>query len=180
MTGKPSLPGRERGIWFRPIFAFFIVDVNPKRVVDFAVTRAPTEAWTAQRLREATPFRSGPQVLLRDGDPKCGTAFDRVADGAGIEVIRIAPCTPRMHAVVDRFLGAVRRERLDHVIILGEPHLRSVLGQYVETYFNTMRPQPGIGQRIPVSTPRQTCNDASRVGAIPVLGGLHHGYRADA
>ena len=154
------------------------MDVNTKRVVHFAVTRAPTEAWTAQQLREATPFRSGPQVLLRDGDPKYGTAFDPVADGAGIEVIRNAPCAPRMNAVVERFLGEVRRECLDHVIILGEQHLRSVLGQYVETYFNTMRPHQGIGQRIPVSPPRQTCNDASKVVAIPLLGGLHHGYRA--
>ena len=135
---------------------------------------------TAQQLRDASPFRSGPQGLLRDGDPKYGTAFDRVADGAGIEVIRIAPCTPRRNAVVERFLGAIRRECLDHVILLGEPHLRSVLGQYVETYFNTMRPHQGIGQRIPVSTPRQTCNVASKVVAIPVLGGLHHGYRAAA
>ena len=154
------------------------MDVNTKRVVHFAVTRAPTEAWTAQQLREATPFRSGPQVLLRDGDPKYGTAFDRVADGAGIDVIRIAPCTPRMNAVVERFLGEVRRECLDHVIILGEQHLRSVLGQYVETYFNTMRPHQGLDQRVSASTTRKTSIDASNVVAIPGLGGLHHDYRA--
>jgi len=126
-------------------------------------------------------FGSGrSSTLLSDGDPKYGTAFDRVADGADIVVIRIAPCTPRMNAGVERFLGGGRRERRDHALILGEPHLRSVLGQYVETCFNTMRPHPGIGQRIPVSTPRQTCNDASKVVAIPVLGGLQHGYRAAA
>src|SRR5512133_708297 len=63
----------------RPIFACFIVDVNTKRVVHVGVTRAPTEDWTAQQLREVTPFGKGPQVLIRDGDTKYGAAFDRVA-----------------------------------------------------------------------------------------------------
>jgi len=75
----------------RPIFAFFIVDVNTKRVVHVGVTRAPSEEWTAQQLREVTPFGSGPQLLIRDGDTKYGAAFDRVAEGADIEVVQIDP-----------------------------------------------------------------------------------------
>ena len=71
-------------IWFRPIFAFFIMNVNTKEVVHWAVTRTPTEQWTAQQLREATPFGAGPQVLIRGGDKKHGPDFDRVAEDAGI------------------------------------------------------------------------------------------------
>jgi putative transposase len=77
-------------IWFRPIFAFFIVEVNAKRVVHLAVTRAPTQAWTAQQLRNATPFGQGPKFIVRDRDDKFGAVFDRVAAGVGF-----ASCAPR-------------------------------------------------------------------------------------
>jgi putative transposase len=164
-------------IWFRPVFAFFIVNVNTKEVVHWAVTRAPSEQWTAQQLREATPFGAGPQVLIRDGDKKYGPDFDRVAEGAGIEVLQIAPCTPRMNAVCERFLGGVRRECLDHVIILGERHLRSVLGQHVGSYFNTARPHQGIDQRIPLARHVSASDSAGKIIAFPVLNGLHHDYR---
>jgi len=114
-------------IWFRPIYAFFIVDVNAKRVVQVSVTRAPTQAWTAQRIRNATPFGCGPQFIIRDRDDKFGAGFDRVAAGAGARVVRTAVRAPLMNAVCERFLGSVRRECLDHVIILSEWHLRHVL-----------------------------------------------------
>jgi hypothetical protein len=70
-------------VWFRPIFAFFIVDVNSKRVVQVAVTRARTQQWTAQQLWNATPFRDGPRFIIRDRDDKFGPDFDRAAAGAG-------------------------------------------------------------------------------------------------
>jgi putative transposase len=164
-------------IWFRPIFAFFIVDVNTKRVVHVGVTRAPTEDWTAQQLREVTPFGKGPQLLIRDGDTKYGAAFDRVAEGADIEVVKIAPCAPRMNSVCERFLGGVRRECLDHVIILGEDHLRSVLSEYVKGYFNTARPHQGIGQRIPSGKRVIMSDSTGKIVAFPVLNGLHHDYQ---
>ena len=164
-------------IWFRPIFAFFIVDVNTKRVVHIGVTRAPTEDWTAQQLREVTPFGEGPQLLIRDGDTKYGSAFDRVAEGADIEVVKIAPCAPRMNSVCERFLGGARRECLDHIIILGEDHLRSVLLEHVGSYFNTARPHQGIGQRIPLGKRAIMSDSAGKIVAFPVLNGLHHDYQ---
>jgi len=103
-------------IWFRPIFAFFIVDVNAKHVVQVSVTRAPTQAWTAQQLRNAMPFGDGPQFLIRDRDDKFGAVFDRVAAGAGARVVRTAVQAPLMNAFCERFLGSVRRECLDHII----------------------------------------------------------------
>jgi hypothetical protein len=80
----------DASIWFRPVFAFFIIDVNSRRVVHVAVTRAPTRQWTAQQLRNATPFGQGPRFLIRDRDDKFGPVFDRVAKGAGTSVLRTA------------------------------------------------------------------------------------------
>src|SRR5258708_1032006 len=81
-------------IWFRPLFAFFIIDVNTKRVVHVAVTRGPTQTVTAQQLRNATPFDEGPSFLVRDRDDKYGAVFDRVAAGAGIRVLKTAVQAP--------------------------------------------------------------------------------------
>jgi transposase InsO family protein len=167
-------------LWFRPIFAFFIVDINSKRVVHLAATYSPSQQWAAQQLRNATPFGEGPRFIIRDRDDKYGAEFDRVANGAGIRVIRTAVLAPLMNSVVERFLRSARQECLDHVIILGECHLRSVFEEFGLRYFNTMRPHQGLGQRIPVPTPRPVCSDASRVNSVPVLGGLHHDYRMAA
>jgi transposase InsO family protein len=167
-------------IWFRPIFAFFIVDVNARRVVLVAVTRDPTPAWTAQQLRNATPFGRGPQFIIRDRDGKFGAVFDRVAAGAGARGVRTAVRAPLMNAICERFLGSVRRECLDHIIILSEAHLRHVLAEYSLSYFNTARPHQGIAQRTPVPGEPAPARLASSITEIPVLGGLHHDYRAAA
>ena len=167
-------------VWFRPIFAFFIIDINAKKVVHVGVTRGPSERWTAQQLRNATPFGQGPQFIIRDRDDKFGADFDRIAKGAGIKVIRTAVKAPLMNSIMERFVGSARRECLDHVIILGEQHMKSVLDEYCVRYFNTARPHQSLGQRIPVPASRKTCSDPSKVIALPVLGGLHHDYRAAA
>ncbi len=137
-------------LWFRPVFVFFIIDVNARRVVHVVVTRAPTRQWTAQQLRNATPFGQGPRFLIRDRDDKFGPGFDRVANGAGTRVVRTAVQAPLMNSVCERFLGSVRRECLDHLVILPERHLHHVLAEYALSYFNAARPHQGIGQRIPV------------------------------
>ena len=85
-----------------------------------------------------------------------------------------------MNSVCERFLGSVRRECLDHVLVLGEAHLQHVLADYALSYFNTARPHQGIGQRIPVSGERLRARFTGSVTAIPVLGGLHNDYRAAA
>jgi transposase InsO family protein len=165
---------------FRLLFAFFIVDIHTKRVVDVAVTRAPTEMWTAQQLRNAKPFGEAAELLIRDRDSKYGATFDRVARGAGIRVVKTAVQAPRMNATCERFLGSVRRECLDHLLILGERHLHRVLREYVISYFNVSRPHQGLDQRIPVARERAPLKYGGRVVAIPVLGGLHHDYTVAA
>ena len=92
----------------------------------------------------------------------------------GIEVVPTAPCTPRMSVVVERFLGGVRRECLDHVIILGEDHLRCVLDEYARSHFNRQRPLQGLQQLTPMGKAQHCSNLAGNVVAFPVLNGLHH------
>jgi putative transposase len=123
-------------VWFRPVLAFFIVDINTKQVVHVGVTRHPTAQWTAQQLREATPFGVGPELIIRDNDSKFGADFERAAKGAGVRVLRTAVQAPLMNSVCERFLGSVRRECLDHAIVLGERHLSQMLNEYCFRYLN--------------------------------------------
>ena len=162
---------------FRPLYAFFVIALGSRRVVHVGVTRHPTDAWVAQQLREATPFGEHPRYLIRDRDSKYGPAFTRLAAGTDIKELRTAYRAPRQNAICERLLGSVRRECLDHLLILGETHLRRVLREYV-AYFNTMRPHQGLQQRIP--DPAARCElrleEGGPVRAVPVLGGLHHTY----
>ncbi|MBN2404079.1 MAG: transposase, partial [Coriobacteriia bacterium] len=125
-----------------------------KEVIHVGVTRGPSEEWTAQQLRDATPFGQGPQSIIRDRDDKFGADFDRAAKGAGTKIIRTAVKAPLMNSICERFVGSARRECLDHIILIGERHMKHVLDEFCLRYFNTLRPHQGLAQRIPVSTPR--------------------------
>jgi len=163
-------------VFFRPVFAFFIVHLGSRRVVHVATTRSPTQRWTAQQLRNATMNGEAPKFFIRDRDDKFGAVFDRVARGSGMRVIKTAVHAPNMNAVMERFLRSVRTEVLDHVLVLDERRLERVLREHVK-FFNDARPHQGLGQRIPGS-PAQTFG--ANVTAFPVLGGLHHDYRRAA
>ena len=149
-----------------------------RRVVYIAATRHPTQAWTAQQLRNATMDGDAPAVLLRDRDDKFGPAFDRAAKGVGAKVIRTAVRAPNMNAVSERFVGSVRRELLDHVLLLDDQHLASPVGQYAR-YFNESRPHQGIGQRVPTK-PALNMDPSKQIEVTSLLGGLHVDYRRAA
>lgn len=168
-------------ILFRPIFAFFIIEVGSRKVVQVGVTRAPSQKWVAQQLRDATPWGNGPRYLIRDNDAKYGTAFDAVAAAVGTKILRTFEefQAPRANALCERFLGSARRDCLDHIMILSEQHLLSVLRKYVD-YFNGARPHQGIDQRIPTGPANDNTIGQGRVIARPVLGGLHHAYERAA
>ncbi len=163
---------------FRPLHAFFLIELASRRVVHVGVTRHPTDAWVAQQLREATPFSQHPKHLIVDNDSKYGPTFARLARMSGIDLVRTAFRAPKENAICERFLGSVRRECLDHLLVLGEAHLRRILGAYV-AYFNRDRPHQGLRQRIPDPIEE----DAPQTGPVrstPILGGLHHAYRRAA
>jgi transposase InsO family protein len=131
-------------LFFRPLFAFFIVELQSRKVMHINVTHAPTDLWVAQQLREATPYGQTPKYLIRDNDCKFGPHFARVATTSGIKVLRTPYRTPQANAVCERFLGSVRRECLDHFLILHEKQLHRLLKNYA-LYFNQARPHQGLG-----------------------------------
>jgi len=162
---------------FRPLFACFLVALASRRAVHVGVTRQPTDAGAAQQRREATPFGQRPRFLIRDNDRKYGAGFARVAAVTGITELRTAYRAPRQHATCARFLGRVRRACLEHLLVLGEAHVRRVLREYARDC-NHDRSHQGPGQRVPGAT--EGCagwaaTDGS-VRATPLLGGLHHAY----
>jgi len=165
-------------LFFRSLFAFFIIELQSRRVIHVGVTRFPTDAWTAQQLREATPYGQAPKYLIRDNDNKFGSCFARVAATSGIEILKTPYHAPRANAICERFLLSVRRECLDHMLVLHEKQLQRVLRAYVE-YFNLARPHQGIQQQVPqrevTSVPPDQRGD--RIISVPVLDGLHHEYR---
>jgi len=166
-------------VFFRPLFAFVVVELASRQVVHVGATRHPTDAWVAQRLREATPFDQRPRYRIRDNDRTFGATFARVAAASGITILRTPHRAPQANAVCERFLGSVRRERLDHVLVLGERHLARVLREYVAS-FNRSRPHQGLGQALPEPPPGMHGKGAGPLRAVPVLGGLHHAYQRAA
>src|SRR5258707_14455092 len=165
-------------LFFRPLFAFFIIELKSRKVIHVGVTRSPTDLWVAQHLREATPYGQAPTYLICDNDSKFGPCFARVATTSTIEILKTPVHAPRANAICERFLRSVRQECLDHLLILHEKQLQRVLNQYV-AYFNQARPHQGIQQQIPeLPVPSASPhNQREKVIAVPVLGGLHHDYR---
>ncbi len=163
-------------LFFRSLFVFVLIELGSRRVVHVGVNRQPSDAWVAQQLREATPFGQGPQYLICDNDDKYGHRFDMIAQGANIKVMTTPLEAPRANAYCERFIGSVRRECLDHLLLFGEGHLRRIMQAYV-TYFNTLRPHQGLDQQIPIPSPLICApSTGRRVISRPILGGLHHAY----
>jgi hypothetical protein len=157
------------------LFIFIIIEVGPRRVVHFAVTDAPTDGWVAQQLREAAPFNTHPHFLIRDNDRKYSTEFTRAA--RDIEVLRTPIRAPKAHAVWERFFGSVRRECLDHVLMLNVRPLHRILQEDV-TYFDFARPHQGLDGQCLV--PIDSSPIGNKITAFPVLNGLHHDYQRSA
>ena len=165
-------------LFFRPLFAFFVVELKSRKVIQVGVTRCPTDAWVAQQLREATPYGQTPKYLICDHDSKFGSCFRRVAKTSGIKLLKTPVQGPRANAICERFLRSVRQECLDYLLIFQEKQLQRVLNEYA-VYFNRARPHQGIGQQIP--EPSRSALSSHQAGekviALPVMGGLHHDYQ---
>src|SRR5258708_33691753 len=168
-------------LFFRSLFAFFIIELTSRKMIHVGVTRFPTDAWTAQQLREATPYGHTPKYLIRDHDSKFGSCFARVAATSGIKILKTPYHAPRANAICERFLGSVRRECLDHVLILHEKQLHRILNAYV-AYFNRAQPHQGIRQQTPEPyVPSLSFHhEREEIIAVPILGGLHHDYQKGA
>ncbi len=163
-------------VFFRPIFALVFIELATRKVRLAATTRFPSQAWVTQQLRNATPLGAAPRFLIRDRDGKFGADFDALARATGIRVVRTAVRAPDMNAICERFLGSLRRECLDHLLVLDDRHFQRIVTEYV-AYHNAARPHQGLRQQTPL--PAERAYQGSIV-ALPVLGGPHHDYRRAA
>jgi len=161
----------------RLLFVLVILAHERRRVVHVAVTDHPTAAWTAQQLREAFPWNEAPRYLVHDRD-SAFHAWTTTAAALGIEEVLTAPRSPWQNAYAERLIGSLRRECLDHVVILNARGLRRVLHAYVDYYLKS-RTHLSLDKNAPVSRPVAALADGSIV-AVPQLGGLHHRYERRA
>ncbi len=159
---------------FRLLFGFIVLHHERRRIVHFGVTANPTMVWVAQQIREAFPWETTPRYLLRDRDGVYGFEFrDRVVTMA-IEEVVTAPRSPWQNPYVERVIGTIRRECLDHVIILNERHLRHILGSYLD-YYHGSRTHLSLDKDTPDGRPVQPAG-CGRVVSLSQVGGLHHRY----
>jgi putative transposase len=163
---------------FRNLYCFIILLHETRRIVHFNVTANPTAAWTAQQMIEAFPEDSAPRFLLRDRDSIYGAEFRSRVKGMRIEEVITAPHSPFQNPFAERVIGTIRRECLDHVIVLSEGHLRKVLNAYLR-YYHESRPHESLGR----NSPNPRVIESGRKGSIistPEVGGLHHRYQRAA
>ncbi len=161
-------------VFFQILFVFVILSHDRRRVVHFGVTTYPTAEWTARQLLEACPWDSAPRYLLRDRDGSYGEKFCEAANWLGIREVLTAPQSPWQNAYVERLIGSIRRECLDHVIVLNEAGLRRILGSYFD-YYERSRTHLSLGKDAPITRPTQSAA-MGQVAEIPQVGGLHHRY----
>ena len=159
-------------IGFDLLYAFVIVRLDRRDLVWINVTTNPSAEWIARQITEAFPWDDAPKYLIRDRDQIYGAVVTRRLRAMGIRDKPTAPASPWQNGFAERLIGSIRRECLDHIIVLGEAHLRRILKSYAE-YYNRFRTHRSLDKDAPVSRPVQ------RTGVIcsrAILGGLHHQY----
>ncbi len=162
----------------RILYAFLVLRHERRTVARFNVTAHPTAQWTAQQVVEAFPWEEAPRFLIRDRDAIYGREFRERVKNTGIEQVVTAYRSPWRSPFVERLMGSIRRECLEHVIVLNERHLRRILSSYF-AYYHEARTHLSLECNSPV--PREIePPERGKVIAIPQVGSLHHRYRRDA
>ena len=161
-------------VTFRVLYVFVVLLHHRRRVAHFNVTESPTAAWTAQQIIEAFPHESAPRFLLRDRDSVYGAEFRERVKNMGIAEVLTAPRSPWQNPFAERVIGTIRRELLDHVIVLNEGHLRRRLRSYLG-YYHQSRTHLALEKDAP--EPRAVePPETGQIVALPQVGGLHHRY----
>jgi len=159
-------------IGFKLLYCLVILDHRRRNIVSFGVTTNPTSEWVARQITEAFPWDQRPKYLIRDRDGAFGLTVQRRLKVMGIRDSPTSPRSPWQNGYVERVIGSIRRECLDHMIVLSEGHLRRVMRAYVH-YYNTARTHLSLDKDVPNRRPIQS---NGTINSIPHLGGLHHQY----
>jgi len=161
---------------FKTLFVFLFISHCRRKLVHLNVTAHPTAEWVWRQLIEATPWGEQPKHLIRDRDCCYGGSFNAKAASLGIEAILTPIQAPKANAVAERMVGTLRRECLDHVIVINERQLLRVVREYM-VHYNNGRPHRSLDMETPTGPPaRAGPPEAGRIVARPILGGLHHEY----
>ncbi len=161
-------------VTFRILYCFIVLRHNQRRIVHFNITTNSTNQWTAQQIIEAFPYDQSPKYLIRDRDSIYGHTFQKKVKNMGIHEVVTAPKSPWQNPYVERLIGSIRQECLDHVIIFNQGHLHRILTSYCDYYLNT-RTHLSLGKNSP--NPRTIeLRSKDRIIAFPKVGGLHHLY----
>ena len=162
-------------VGFRLLYVWFVIDHGRRRVLHFNVTAHPTSRWVIQQLRDAFPGDPSHRYRIFDNDSIFSTEVARSLRSFGIHPSRTALQSPWQNGTAERFVGSVRRELLDHVIVLSEDHLRRLLREYVG-YYNAERVHTSISDAPEGRPVQDRPSRQAKVIGLPRVGGLHHRY----
>ena len=162
---------------FRILFVFVILKNCHRKVIHFNITKHPTAQWTAQQIIEAFPLDTAPKYLIRNRDSIYGNYSKQRVRNMGIKEVLSAPRSPWQNPYVERLIGSIRRECLDHVIVLNEKHLQKILSSYFG-YYNQDRTHCDLDKDVPSERPIQSKpSDGSKIIKLPRVGELHNRYQ---
>ena len=159
-------------ISFRMLYGLLIMVHGRRQILWFGVTAHPTAEWIANQLAAACGWEQAPRNLIRDRDGAYGEVFIRRLRSMGIRDRPTSPRSPWQNGYAERLIGSIRRECVDHIIVLGERHLRHVLLSYMK-YYNEARTHLSLDKDAPRS---RAVERAGHIRSHPILGGLHHQY----
>ena len=162
-----------RTLFFKAIYVFIAISHDRRKILHFGVTSKPHSQWAIQQLRETFSFDETTKYVIRDNDVIFSEEFKQTIKRFGLEDTPTAPHSPWQNPIAERVNGTLRRECLDHIIILNENHLRAVLTDYIDNYYNVARTHMSLNKDSPVHRPVQT---QGKIVSKPILGGLHHVY----
>ncbi len=168
---KPPIPT----VTFKILFVLVILNHDRRKVLHFNITSNPTAEWTSRQIIEAFPWDTAPKHLIRDRDGIYGNVFRERLKNMGIHEILTSPQSPWQNGYAERLIGSIRRDCLDHVIVLSEHHLRLILKSYFE-YYHQDRTHLGIEKDTPVVRAIQHKPTGGELIKLPRVGGLHHRY----
>jgi transposase InsO family protein len=161
-----------RTISFKLLYGLVVLRHARRRLVTISVTSNPTAEWIAGQVTDAFPLDEAPRQLIRDRDGAYGPAYTHPIRAMGIRDRPTAPRSPWQNGHVERLIGSIRRESLDHLVVFSEAHLRAVLKAYA-SYYNELRTHLSLDKDAPDFRGTQKIG---RIAATPILGGLHHQY----